>query len=82
MLRYYYNGMTSHSLIVLTAHNEWLQWLLTTGILGGTLWAALFLWLIISYFRSHCREQEKIAYFLPLMNISLFYLFLAIYRKI
>ncbi len=96
MLRYYYNGMTSHSLIVLAAHNEWLQWLLTTGILGGTLWAALFLWLIISYFRSHCREQEKIAYFLPLMaylgqamlnspnamNISLFYLFLAIYRKI
>lgn len=90
-----YNGLTSHSLIVLTAHNEWLQWLLTTGILGGMLWAASFLWLIISYLRSHCWEHEEIAFFLPLMaylgqamlnspnamNISLFYLFLALYRK-
>lgn len=95
LLGQYFNGLTSHSLIVLTAHNEWLQWLLTTGISGGILWAALFLWLIISYFRSHCREHEEIPFFLPLMaylgqamlnspnamNISLFYLFLALYRK-
>ncbi len=95
MLRFYYDGMTSHSLLVLTSHNEWLQWLLTTGIWGGILWAALFLWLIISYFRSHCREHGKIAFFLPLMaylgqamlnspnamNISLLCLFLALYRK-
>lgn len=94
-LRYYYNGITSHSLIVLTSHNEWLQWLLTTGIIGAILWAALFLWLIISCFRSHCLEHEGIAFFLPLMaylgqamlnspnamNISLFYLFLSLYRK-
>lgn len=95
LLGNYYDGLTSHSLIVLTAHNELLQWLLTTGILGAVLWAALFLWLIISYVRSRCWEHGEIAFFLPLMaylgqsminspnamNISLFYLFLALYRK-
>lgn len=95
MLGRYYNGLTSHGQIVLTAHNELLQWLLTTGIFGAALWSAIFLGLIISYFRSRCREHESIAFFLPLtayfgqaminspnaMNIALFYLFLALYRK-
>lgn len=95
LLGQYYDGLTSFSLIVLTAHNEWLQWLLTTGISGAVLWAALFLWLIISYIRSHCWEHEGIVFFLPLMayfgqallnspnamNISLFYLFLSLYQN-
>lgn len=95
MLRYYYNGLTSHSQIVLTAHNEFLQWLLTTGILGAACQAAMSLWLIASYFRCRCWEHKNIAFFLPLMaylgqatvnspnamNIALFYLFLALYRK-
>lgn len=95
LLGYYYDGLTSYSLIVLTAHNELLQWLLTTGILGAVLWCSVFLWLVISYFRSHCWEQGGIAFFLPLvaylgqsmvnspnaMNIALFYLFLALYRN-
>lgn len=95
LLGYYYDGLASHSQIVLTAHNELLQWLLTTGVLGAALWAALFPWLMISYFRSRCWEHKSIAYFLPLaayfgqaminspnaMNIALFYLFLALYRK-
>lgn len=95
LLGYYYDGLTSYSLIVLTAHNELLQWLLTTGILGAALWCSVFLWLIISYIRSRCWEQGGIAFFLPLtaylgqamvnspnaMNIALFYLFLALYRN-
>lgn len=95
MLGYYYNGLTSYSLVVLTAHNELLQWLLATGILGAILWSSVFLWLVISYFRSRCWEQGGIAFFLPLMaylgqsmvnspnamNIALFYLFLALYRN-
>lgn len=95
LLGYYYNGLTSYSLIVLTAHNELLQWLLTTGVLGAGLWCSVFLWLAISYFRSRCWEQGAIAFFLPLaaylgqamvnspnaMNIALFYLFLALYQN-
>ncbi len=95
LLVHYYDGLTSYSLIVLTAHNEWLQWLLTTGVSGAVLWCSVFLWLMISYFRSHCWEQGKIAFFLPLtaylgqamvnspnaMNIALFYLFLALYQN-
>lgn len=95
LLGHYYDGLTSYGLIVLTAHNELLQWLLTTGILGSVLWGAVFLWLIISYFRSHCWEHGEIAFFLPLisyfgqsmlnspnaMNIALFFLFLALFRQ-
>ncbi len=51
---------------VLTAHSEFLQYLLTTGIVGVIAWLAICISVVYTYFKYRSEEKMTIAYFLAM----------------
>ena len=67
MLGSYYEGCYEHfGETFLTAHSEFLQYLLTIGIAGAVAWIGIWAAIVYTYFKYHTEETLTIAYFLPL----------------
>ncbi len=64
---YYANCYEYFGETFLTAHSEFLQYLLTIGIVGAVAWIGICIMIVYSYFKYRMEETLTVAYFLPLV---------------